>query len=80
MREERRIARANLASAEAAARRVPSDPTARARVDQLRSEYRALALEDHIVECVSTAPPLSHAQRDRLALLLRGPSKSGGRA
>ena len=72
MRQERRTARANLASAEAAARRHPGDPAARARVDQLRAEYRALALEDHIRKVVDAAPPLTAAQRDRLALLLRG--------
>jgi hypothetical protein len=78
MRSERRTVRATLASAEAAARRNPGDPAARARVDQLRAEYRALALEDHIREVVDGHPPLTAEMRDQLALLFRGTSDTGG--
>ncbi len=72
MRAERRTVRANLASEEARLKRRPGDPAVRDRVDQLRAEYRALALEDHIREVVDACPPLSQSQKDRLALLLQG--------
>jgi hypothetical protein len=71
MRPQRRIARATLASAEAAARRNPTHE-ARQRVDTLRAEYRTLALEDYIRETVDAAPPLTTEQRERLAIILRG--------
>lgn len=35
-------------------------------------DYAAAKLEAHIAHIVSTAPPLTEAQRDRLATLLRG--------
>ena len=69
---ERRTVRAHLASAEAKLRRSPADPEARRRVNELRAQYRALALEDHIREVVDSAPPLTPEARDRLAILLRG--------
>lgn len=72
MLAERRTARARLASAEAALRRRPNDPDARRLVDELRAEYRAVALEEHITSVVDAAPPLTADQRDRLAVLLRG--------
>ncbi len=71
MRAERRTLRAALASEEARLKRRPNDPDVRARVDELRAEYRALALEDHIREVVDAAPPLSQRQREALAVLLR---------
>ncbi len=71
MRAERRTLRAALASEEARLKRRPNDPDVRARVDELRAEYRALALEDHIREVVDAAPPIPQASLDRLALLLR---------
>ena len=39
---------------------------------QVRQELRSAQLERHIREVVDAAPALSAAQRDRLALLLRG--------
>ncbi len=72
MRAERRTVRANLASEEARLKRRPGDAAVRERVNQLRAEYRALALEDHIREVVNACPPLSQSQKDRLAVLLQG--------
>ena len=37
-------------------------------------------LADHIKRTVDQSPRLTAAQRDRLALLLRGPSNTGGAA
>ncbi len=71
MHENLRRTRARLASASADLKRRPQDPDVRARVDSLRAEYRALALEDHIREVVDAAPPLSQRQREALAVLLR---------
>ena len=39
---------------------------------QLRQQLRAERLAEHIERTVNAAPPLTAAQRDRLALLLRG--------
>jgi len=39
---------------------------------ELRRQYKAERLGEHIARVVAEAPPLSPAQRDRLALLLRG--------
>ena len=39
---------------------------------ELRRQLKAERLEDYISRVVDAAPPLSAAQRDRLALLLRG--------
>lgn len=45
-----------------------------------RRNLRAARLEDYIARVVAEAPPLSDAQRDRLALLLRGSTHDGGAA
>ena len=37
-----------------------------------RRDLRAARLEEYISKTLAAAPPLSDAQRDRLALLLRG--------
>lgn len=44
---------------------------------QLRTELKTQRLEDHIRDVVDAAPPLTPAQRDRLALLLRPPANGG---
>ena len=41
-------------------------------VTELRRQYKAERLAEHIAKIVDAAPPLSAAQRDKLALLLRG--------
>lgn len=45
-----------------------------------RRELRASRLADYIQKTIDQAPPLTAEQRDRLAMLLRGPSNSGGAA
>lgn len=41
-------------------------------VSDLRAQLKAERLADYITRVVDSAPPLTPAQRDRLALLLRG--------
>lgn len=48
--------------------RQPDDPD----LIDARRDLRAQRLADYIKRVVDTAPPLTPAQRDRLALLLRG--------
>ncbi len=48
--------------------RNPDDPSLQA----ARRELRAAPAEDYIRKLVDTAPPLTEAQKDRLAVLLRG--------
>lgn len=48
--------------------RTPDDPDLIAARENLKAER----LEVYIAKVVAAAPPLSPAQRDRLALLLRG--------
>lgn len=60
--------RAEIARAGRHARRT-GDSSA---LDAARAEYRALKLEDHIARTIESWPPLSEAQRARLASLLRG--------
>jgi len=38
----------------------------------LRRDFAAEKLAEYVAKVVSTAPPLTAAQRDRLAVLLRG--------
>lgn len=64
--------RSQLANAERRRKAHPDDLAAQAAVDDLRSAYKASALADHIKRVVETAPPLTDAQRDQLAVLLRG--------
>ena len=75
-----RRARARLAQATAERNKQPHDPVLTAEVDQRRREYRYLSAQDYIRQLVDAAPPLTPQQRDRLALLLRGPSNPGGAA
>lgn len=70
----RRQARAALASAAARASRNPDDLEARRAVENARRDYYATALEDHIRRVVDQFGPLTPAERDRLAMLLRGGS------
>ncbi|KHL19580.1 UNVERIFIED_CONTAM: hypothetical protein LK11_00775 [Mumia flava] len=48
-------------------------------VTEARRNHAAAKLEDYIRRTVDAAPPLTEAQRDRLAALLR-PTASGGDA
>jgi len=47
-------------------------------VDERRAELAAGRLENHIRRVVASAPPLTAAQRDRLATLLRPGTTSAG--
>jgi hypothetical protein len=38
---------------------------------QARVDFRALKLEDHVRKVIGEAPPMSDAQRERIASLLR---------
>lgn len=44
----------------------------RADVTELRRQLKAERLAEYIARVVAEAPPLTAAQRDRIALLLRG--------
>jgi hypothetical protein len=46
----------------------PNDPE----TDELATKFKADRLAQHIRSVVDSAPPLSQAQKDRLAVLLRG--------
>ncbi len=63
--------RAEHARAVMAHKRNPSEVT-RVAAEQLRTAYTEAKLADYIKRTVDAAPPLTNAQRDRLALLLRG--------
>jgi ribosomal protein L29 len=54
--------------------RQPDDEQLAIQIEDRRREYRYLRAQDYIRELVDSAPPLTDAQRDRLALLLRGDS------
>jgi len=61
--------RAEIARAERRRRRHPDEPD---QTVALRRQYAEAKLADYITKTVDAAPPLDAAQRDRLALLLRG--------
>lgn len=71
MLDQRRKARATLASAAAKASRNPTSTDLAEAVDNARRDYYATALDEHIRSVVAKAPPLTVEQRDRLAVLLR---------
>lgn len=48
------------------------------RAQQARRDYNALALEDAIRDTLAEAPPLTAAQRTRLAALLRPTADADG--
>ncbi len=62
--------RAELARAAMAAKRTPCAET-RATLDRLRREYAEAKLADYVAKVVAASPPLTDAQRTRLALLLK---------
>lgn len=71
MQPEQRATRSKLANAVAVAKKSNAPDDAR-RVEELRRDFRAGRLAEHIEAVVAAAPPLT-AERDRLALLvLRG--------
>ena len=71
-----------MAAADPALRRLAARAGAAARngaadADERRAELAAGRLENHIRRVVGSAPPLTAAQRDRLAALIR-PGTAGG--
>ncbi len=48
--------------------RAPNDPD----LQGARRDLRASMLAEHVAKVVAKAPPLTPAQRDRIAVLLRG--------
>ena len=64
--------RAELARAERQKHLNPGDPERVERASQLRRDYAAEKLVEYVTRIVDAAPPLSPAQRDRIAVLLRG--------
>ncbi len=63
--------RAELARAERRKRLNPGDPEHAERVLGLRRDYAEAKLAAFVTAVVENAPPLSPAQRDRIAALLR---------
>lgn len=51
--------------------RSPDDPE----LVNARRDYYAERLAEHVAGVVAKAPPLTHAQRDRISTLLSGASK-----
>ena len=45
--------------------------TSASQAAEARVDFRALKLEDHVRKVVAEAPPMSDAQRERIAALLR---------
>ncbi len=70
MRAEHRSTRARLA---AAVRHHPDDTET---IAEYRSEYKAGRAEAYIRHLVDSAPPLTAEQRDKLAVLMRGPDEA----
>ena len=58
--------------------RAPNDPELLAARRDLAEARRVEQLEDHVKRVADHAPLLTSEQRDRLALLLRGPSNTAG--
>ena len=65
MNPENRSTRARVAAMQ---RHHPDEPE----TVEVKRQFRADRLAEHISRVVDSAPPLSPAQRDRLAQLLRG--------
>ena len=59
--------RVGIARAEKTAKRTGD----RAPVERIRRDYAAASIEDYVRRTVDSAPPLTDAQRDRIAALLR---------
>ena len=64
--------RAEIARAERHRLRRPDDPERAEHASQLRRDYAAERLAEYVAKVVDAAPPLTPAQRDRIAVLLRG--------
>ena len=69
--------RAELARAERQKHLNPGDPERVEHASQLRRDYAAEKLADYVAKVVAQAPPLTPAQRDKIAVLLRGGAPPG---
>jgi len=69
--------RAELARAERQKHLNPGDPERVERASQLRRDYAAEKLAEYVARIVDAAPPLTPAQRDRIAALLRSGAAGG---
>jgi hypothetical protein len=69
---EQRRSRASLASLASRARK---DPAAAEAVDEARREYRYISAAEYVRQLLTATPPLTDAQRDDLARLLRGEAR-----
>lgn len=68
-------ARSRLGNATKSARAAGKPPESDEGVREARRDLAAAKLEQHISAIVATAPPLTPAQRAKLAALLRGAAK-----
>src|SRR4051812_12092195 len=73
------VKRAAVAVAAQQVKNHPHDEDARRRLEDLRRDYAASKIEDHIRKVVASAPPLTIQQRNKLALLLHGQDMENGR-
>jgi hypothetical protein len=64
--------RAEIARAERHRRRRPEDPARAEHAVDVRRDYATEKLAEYVGKVVAEAPPLTPAQRDRIAALLRG--------
>ncbi len=69
--------RADVARAERQKHLNPGDPERVEHASQLRRDYAAEKLAEYVAKVVAQAPPLTPAQRDRVAILLRGGAAGG---
>jgi len=68
----RTTARAALAAAHCEARRRPDDAEAQRRAEDRARNYRFVSAQEYIERLVASAPALTPAMRDALAVALRG--------
>ncbi len=69
--------RADVARAERQKHLNPGDPERVEHASQLRRDYAAEKLADYVAKVVAQAPPLTPAQRDKIAVLLRDGAPPG---
>lgn len=79
LNKAQRVARAHVGRQAARVARLPGDPAAVEALDEARRNFKAVSAETYIRRMVDEAPPLTAAQRDRLAAILRTePPAPGG--
>lgn len=63
--------RSEILVASNTARATPDDPDAAEILERARADYAAATIADYVQRVVAEWPPLTEAQRDRIALLLK---------